>query len=170
VPQIEITRQSAYENATVAYFVYVDDANAANIRDGETKSVEVTEGYHVVQCSAGPLGSPNLEIYVGGAGAKLFCRPSRNYRRAFPTTYVELWEDDVNATRGVVIPQEGSGPPSIAPFYFVVLLVGLPLAIWVARPLVKGELDPSVWVTLALALGIGLVGFYLNRRSKRRGR
>jgi len=75
--QIEITRGSALVDATRAYAVYVDRVKAAQIRDGETKFIEVTEGEHIVQCLLGSNGSPTFRIKVGSAGIKLFCKVQR---------------------------------------------------------------------------------------------
>jgi len=165
--QIEITRASTVEGAIYAYGIYIDDVRVAQVRDGETKLLDVPDGEHTVECrSFPPFGSRTLQIDVGEAMTRLYCKPGNTKSRLYADDRILLWVGDANhVTQEAELPARRYQPGF---FWGPLIPLLLGFGVFTVKAAMAGQIDASVWITIALATTFVSVVVFFGWRDKRR--
>ena len=91
---LELTRnnKNGWDDGARAYLVYIDGKKAGEIREGETKQFDVSEGAHTLQLKIDWCSSPVLE-FTAKEGKTVYaeCAPAKKPFLIGPLLYITIF-------------------------------------------------------------------------------
>jgi hypothetical protein len=144
--------------------IMIDGREAVSIANGETASIDLPAGKHVIATKLGmSSGRPSNIEFESGETARLICK----IKMGLAETSFVLYREDGSRLAGDAGPAGHHGPVVLicGLLGFAVGLIGLAAVIQGIVDLgkmSKGEMDPSGRILTIAGMTIGAIGFLLN--------